>query len=163
MVERLTVQRPEQWRGEVMGGVEHGVQAMEGIDRQLQGHKHELRNFVRLYYRPRTDAWELRQITGPRKSRYLSEETTANLMAKLSELEQQRVGQVVELMGRRKKVKRMLQMIATLVEAAACWPGGTWQLRGEAPGHAGWTATTTAYGLAIVTDGTVSGQTFGRE
>src|SRR5574337_144961 len=160
VVERLTVQRPEQWRGEVMGGVEHEVEAIEGINRQLQEHKQELRNFVRLYYHPQIDTWQLRQITGPRKSRYLSEETTASLMAKLPELERRRVGQVVELMGRRKKVKRMLRMIATLVEAAACWPGGTWQLKGEAPGHAGWTATTTAYGLAVVTNGATSGQTF---
>lgn len=143
-----------------MGGVEHEVEAIEGINRQLQEHKQELRNFVRLYYHPQIDTWQLRQITGPRKSRYLSEETTASLMAKLPELERRRVGQVVELMGRRKKVKRMLRMIATLVEAAACWPGGTWQLKGEAPGHAGWTATTTAYGLAVVTNGATSGQTF---
>src|SRR5574337_260132 len=160
VVERLTVQRPEQWRGEVMGGVEHGVEAIEGINRQLQEHKDELRNFVRLYYRPQTDAWELRHITGPRKSRYLSEEKALELMAKVPELEQRRVSQVVELMGRRKKVKRMLRMIATLIEAAACWPGGIWQLRGEAGGHAGWTATTTRHGLAVVKNGATSGQTF---
>src|SRR5574337_1140309 len=62
--------------------------------------------------------------------------------------------------GQAEEGKRMLRMIATLVEAAACWPGGTWQLKGEAPGHAGWTATTTAYGLAVVTNGATSGQTF---
>lgn len=159
VVERLAVRRPQQWRGEVMGGVEHAVQAMDGIDRQLQQHKEELRNFVRLYHQSQIDTWQLRQITGPRKSRYLSEEKAIGLMAKLPELEQRRVGQVVELMGRRKRVKRMLRMIATLVEAAACWPGGTWQLKGEAPGQAGWTVTTTAHGLAVVTNGATSGQT----
>lgn len=157
VVESFTATRPEQWRGEVAGGVEYAVEAINMIDRQLQEHKGQLTNFIRLYYHLQLDTWELRQITGPRKSRYLSEDTAARLAAKQPELERERVGQVVDLIGRRKRVKRLLRLIATLAEAAAYWSGGSWQLRGETAGRAAWAATTVKHGLAIVVNGKASG------
>lgn len=157
VVESLMVKRPEQWRGEVTRGVEYAVEALAAIDRQLQEHKEQLTRFIRLYYHPKLDTWELRQITGPNKSQYLSEEIASCLAVKQPEVERQRVDQVVELIGQRKRVKRMLRLIATLAEAAAYWPGGRWQLRGEAAGRLAWTATTVKHGLTIVTNGRAVG------
>lgn len=161
VMETLNVgDEPQGWRGEVTEGVRCVVEEMRRIDEQLEAVQRQLRGGVRLYYCDKLDSWMLRQLMGPRLSRYLNDEVARKLLCKLLEQERGLVEKALEGIERRKRLKRVLHLVATLGEAAGHWPGGQWQLRGErgAGQAATWVATVTERGMSVIQDGATAGQ-----
>jgi len=158
-IQRLNVRRQVGWRGEVTSGVEHVVVELSSIDEELGRAKQALRRWVRLYYDRGRDTWQLRQMWGPNRSRYVSHEKVTGLIAKVVEEEKGVLEQVVVAMERRRQVKRLLNVLMTLGEAAQQWPAGTWQIRGERGGQgtATWVATATQRGVSVIENRTTSG------
>lgn len=161
VVNRLNIgQEPHGWRGEVTEGVKHIVKEMQMEDEKLVGLQGMLRKWLRLYYAVGTDSWMLRQMIGPKRSRHVSEEVCERLLMKIEEHERKIVENVLKGIQRRRRVKRLLHILATLGEVAQKWPGGQWQLRGEQGGgrSSAWVATAGNHGMSVITDGKAEGQ-----
>ena len=159
-VKRLSVSvAPEGWRGEVTGAVRYAVEELCRIDDQLKGLQGSLRAWLRMYYNVGTDTWTVRQLFGPKRSRYVADEACERLMGKLIEQEREILDKAVATMRRRRRLKRLLHVVAGIGEAAQHWPGGTWQLRGEGNGEvsAVWVATALKRGMSMIREGVVVG------
>jgi hypothetical protein len=151
---------PHGWRGEMTEGVKHIVTAIQREDEELMRLQESLRGWLRLYYDGRRDSWIVRQMIGPKRSRYVSDEVCERLMENMIEGERRVLHQVKEAMQRRRRLKRVLHVLATLGEAAQKWPGGQWQLRGErgAGRSAAWVATAGSHGMSVIKEGMAEGQ-----
>jgi hypothetical protein len=95
---------------------------------------------------------------GPQQSRYVSQQRLTTLTG-LLEKEKMVLEQVVAAMERRRRVKRVLNVLMTLGDAAKEWPAGEWQIRGEQGGQktAAWVATATQRGVSVIDDGMTIG------
>lgn len=164
-VNRINIGPHEAWRGEITAGVEYIVQDLQRIDESLTNAKQALRRWLRLYYSIASDTWQFRQIWGPRRSRYVSQEVLTRLMGKVTEHERGVLEQARLVMERRWRMKRLLHVLATLGEAAQRWPGGVWQLRGEQGGEksSAWVATVADHGVSVIDHGVTVGQGWGGE
>ena len=161
VVNRLNVGgQPHGWRGELTEGVTHIVKNVQAEDEKLVGLQSNLRRWLRLYYAAGRDSWVIRQMIGAKRSRHVTEEVCERLMGKVVEEERVVVEKVLEGMRRRRRLKRILHVLATLGEAAQKWPGGQWQLRGERGGGetAVWVATAGGHGVAVIKNGVAEGQ-----
>lgn len=157
-IQRLNVRCPLGWRGEVTSGVEHVVAELGNIDEGLGKAKEALHRWLRLYYDVGRDTWQLRQMWGPQQSRYVSQQRLTTLTGVL-EKEKRVLEQVVAAMERRRRVKRVLNVLMTLGDAAKEWPAGEWQIRGEQGGQktAAWVATATQRGVSVIDAGVTIG------
>jgi len=144
----------------VAEGVKYVVEEMGRIDEQLEDMQRQLRAGVRVYYCEKLDSWMLRQLIGPRLSRYLNDVNGRKFLSKVREQEREWVEKTLDGIERRKRLKRVLHVMAILGEAAQQWPGGQWQLRGEGGGGkaAAWVVTTTRQGVSVIQDGVTVGQ-----
>lgn len=158
-IQRLNVRRHVGWRGEVTSGVEHAVEELDNIDEELGRAKQALQRWLRLYYDVGRDTWQLRQMWGPNRSRYVSQQRLTTLTGKVLEEEKRVLDRVVAAMERRRRIKRLLSVLMTLGEAAQQWPAGVWQIRGEKGGErtATWVASATQRGVAVIDNGRTIG------
>lgn len=160
LVQSLNVgTEPQGWRGEATEGVKCVVEEMRRIDEQLEDMQRQLRGGVRVYYCEKLDSWMLRQLIGPRLSRHLSDESGRRVLNKVREQERGVVEKVLDGIERRKRLKRVLHLVAIMGEAAQQWPGGHWQLRGErgAGQAAAWVASATERGMSVIERGVAVG------
>ncbi len=132
--------------GEEVAGA---VARLEAIDQRLAGTLGALRGPCRLYYNRSRDTWAFHELLGRRKSRYLDRSGLGAMLEHLPVAERGRVLEAVELLDGRRRLKRMLGVVAVLTEAACRWPGGAWQLRGirGAKAASAWVAGSTRTGL----------------
>lgn len=139
--------------GRVGEQVEGAVARLEAIDRGLAGYLGALRGACRLYQNRNRDTWAFHELLGRRHSRYLDREAVLAMVEQLPVPERGRAMEAVELLDRRRQLKRMLGVVAVMAEAACRWPGGTWQLRGVRGENtaSAWVAGITRTGLVART------------
>jgi hypothetical protein len=148
LVEEL-VRAREAEGGDVTVRVGQMVERLKILDRRLHELRAELRSGVRLYYDRTRDAFQIRQIIAKGWTIYQGKIVDEGVRRYLRSFDRVRITEAEYVLEERMRLKRTLQVIATIAEAMERWPEGRWQIRGKrAKGvPASWVTQSTERGL----------------
>lgn len=130
LVERLLRGR-EAEGGDVTVRVGRMVERLKAIDQRLHQLSTELQSGVRLYYDRTRDTFQIRQIIAKGWTIYQGKILHEGVRKYLRQFDRVRITEAEHILGERMRLKRALQVIATIGEAMERWPEGRWQIRGK--------------------------------
>jgi hypothetical protein len=88
---------------------------------------------IRLY-RSKSESWAFRQHTWPHGTAHASRATVEELLPSLPPGVRGDVSEALEVLAQRTTARQVARCIATLTDAAACWPSGQWTVQAHAQG-----------------------------
>ena len=114
------------------------ISKLDAMDRRLEmigrGLKED-RAPIRVYRHMRFDTWQIRKIGWPLEATHIAESEVESVLPGLIPRQRALVAEALTVLEERRILRRLVKVVAVLMEGAMRWPGGTWRIRGYEEGE----------------------------